>query len=266
MQAIVAVWLLAKLFFLVPDQTQEIPADVSIDGVYLRATINGHVAYLHLDTGAEAIVMDPGAAARLGIAKDGVADVDIGPLHASNVRFDLLDYGKTVHGFDVVGIIGYQFFRSNPVTIDYPNHKLIVHGADFDPGSFGPSPQPIEPIDAGKAYLVHVWFAGKRATMLLDTGDFHTILFPDFSKKVRGLYEGSVTLARFGGKTARGDVYDVSDVNFGGVLGKNAEIVVPNPAEYPPNPQYDGILGRDLLSRVSLTIDYADSCIYVHAP
>jgi hypothetical protein len=265
MQAIVAVWLLAKLFFLVPDQTQEIPADVSIDGVYLRATINGHIAYLHLDTGAEAIVIDPGAAARLGIAKDGVANVDIGPLHASDVRFGLFDYDKTVHGLAVVGIVGYQFFRSNPVTIDYPDHKLIVHGADFDPSSLG-ARQPIASIDDGKAYLVHVWFGGKRATMLLDTGDFHTILFPDFAKQVKGVKEGSVTLARFGGKTARGDAYDVSDVNFGGVLGQNAEIVVPDPVEFPPSAQYDGILGRDLLSRVALTIDYADNCIYVQAP
>jgi hypothetical protein len=83
---------------------------------------------------------------------------------------------------------------------------------------------------------------------------------------VKGVKEGSVTLARFGGKTARGDVYDVSDVNFGGVLGQNAEIVVPDPVEFPPSAQYDGILGRDLLSRVALTIDYADNCIYVQAP
>ncbi|HTZ54064.1 MAG TPA: retropepsin-like aspartic protease [Candidatus Acidoferrum sp.] len=264
MHVVAAVWLLAKLFFLVPDQTQEIPADVSMAGVYLHATINGHPAVFHLDSGSEAIVLDPGAAARLGI-KDGVADVDIGPLHASNVRFWLHDYSNTQNGVPVVGIIGYQFFRSNPVTIDYPHHKLIVHGADFDPRALG-TPQPIEPIDNGKAYLVHVWFAGKRATMLLDTGDFHTMLFPDFAKQVRGLDEGTVIVDFFGGRRVPAEVYDVGDVNFGGVLGKSAEIVVPNPMDYPPNPQYDGILGRDLLSRVVLTIDYEDDALFVQTP
>lgn len=264
MPVVFALLVLAKLFFLVPDQTQIVPADVSIDGVYLPATINGHVVYMHLDSGSEGIVIDPAAARAVGMSKDDVADVTIGPVHATAVRFDVLPYGKVVHDKHIVGIIGYQFFRSNPVTIDYPHHRLIVHGSDYDPAGLG-TEQPIAPIDGGRSFLVHVWYGGQRATMLLDTGAFHSFLFPEFAKRLRRVDVGPITTEGFGFKEHQNEVYDVADVNFAGILIKRAQVVVPNQDES-VNAQYDGILGRDILSQVIITIDESNDSIYVKLP
>jgi predicted aspartyl protease len=256
-------WILAGLFVLVDGKTAVVPADVSRDGVFVHAMVDGHPLLFQIDSGAEGMVIDARAAAGIGLAPNHVAtDLSIGSLHASNVHFDVIGYDRQENGKPVAGIIGFPFFRSNPVGIDYPRHTLTVYGDDFDPASLGAPAQPIQLIDGVRASLVHVWFAGRRATMLLDTGSSITILWPATADHLAGDYGDNREMRLAYERTAYGRSKTVHNVQFGSLLLHNLTVIVPD-ADFAPSPQYDGILGRDVLSLVTIVIDYAHSAIYV---
>ncbi|HTV72173.1 MAG TPA: pepsin/retropepsin-like aspartic protease family protein [Candidatus Acidoferrales bacterium] len=233
----------------------------------MDAIINGRHLWFTLDTGTNGIILDSDAARELGLREpnptEAVADMDVGPLHANDVRFYLTRYGHRFEGPRVVGLIGAPFFRSNVVTIDYQHKSITVYPAtSFDPSQAGVA-VPLYFDD--HMPFVETRVDGRNAAMLLDTAAFGTFLFSRFAAGINlgpPLGRESVTLG-ISGSAADSTLYRISALDIGGtrLLGPLA-YVSSDTRPFAGGFYADGILGRNVLANFVLTIDYRDAVAY----
>jgi predicted aspartyl protease len=230
--------------------------------VLLQADVNGHLLWLHLDTGNPSLYLGPQDAKAAGLTVDPTTQysqpvsVKIGGVTASAARFRIIPtYGFEAGGRRVSGLIGGAFFHANVITIDYPRERVIF----YPPGTFTP-PLSVEPTSIDfldNKPVIHVAVGTTPGFFLLDTGSSITELSTHFASKVRlGFYRGTIT-------TASGDerdeaVYDAPDVTVAGIRIQRPQVAIGDHSDAGE----DGILGRDILSQFSITLDYANFAAY----
>jgi Flp pilus assembly protein TadD len=125
----------------VPFQPMRIDA-ARIDRWGLDVTINGKTARLDLDTGASGLYIGHAFAERAGIkeeAKNAATGVDeglqagytgfaqiirVGNMEFADCAVDVSNRHDVIPGID--GLIGGDVFRQYLITLDYPDHKLIL--------------------------------------------------------------------------------------------------------------------------------------------
>jgi hypothetical protein len=158
--------------------------------LFAPVTISGHAYTFLIDTGAQSILLDESVARALHLHEEGALEASgasrTGGLHlaqlddlevAGAAMHDLvittLDLGASTQGaFHIDGILGYPFFASAAVRIDFANDTM-----DFGrPGSLAPSGDRL-PADFDRGLIELPATANDvQAPFLLDTGDAADLL------------------------------------------------------------------------------------------
>jgi hypothetical protein len=226
--------------------------------VLLKAEINGHPVWLHLDTGTSSLVLGAQDAARIGAKADPVTHysqplpVSIGAVSAAAARFRVLPrYGFETHGYHVSGLIGGTFFHANVVTIDYLHQVLTF----YPPGTYVPPPGVVPtPLDlSANTPVVIATIGSRQGRFLLDTGSDQNELEGKFAKTLRlGFFRGNATTSGVDGDRLE-PIFDSPPITLGNVTIAHCQVAI----AAPPRTSQNGILGRNLLSFFSITFDYA---------
>jgi hypothetical protein len=276
--------LVTSLAFLLANRVGVPIAEVNFElfhgHIYFPAEVNGQKTTAVLDSGAGSTVMDLAYANELKLSSQG--EIAVGGIGNARVPGKLLSDAKVSFGGYQVPIriaiplrpmavregrrmeviVGYEFFRSHIVQIDYPHHQLRIYEPDAKFDSSGTS-VPIHLV----GNLVHVTtdltIAGTKYPMetVIDTGagvdgglssrftSSHPINVPMTPKSVIGGGVGGMisgTLFRpdslgFGGAVLAKPVFSMTD-SAGGASGANSS--------------YDLLLGSGILRRFTVTFDY----------
>lgn len=269
----------APLFQLDPSKPTEIPADFTAYGIIVRATINGKGADFLLDTGSTKMTIDPGAARALGlqvVGKETVTiggDVDegyvripqiaIGPLTMHDVVFSAIPMSDQTQEHRIVGLIGFDFLLNGITKIDFAHRKLSMYSPlSFDPKALNLAAMPAT-IDDGVP-AVAVWTDGVRGRFLVDTGADMTLAYKNYVDRLPHTHpivdEGEQSIVTVGG-SVRTMRLDAGDMIFSDLKVRHVVLTEPLTSTFDMT-DYDGIIGRDMLSGFDIYLDYIDSVIY----
>jgi Aspartyl protease len=234
--------------------------------VLLHANVNGALMWLHLDTGNATLLLGTDDARKANLVADPVTHnsqrvrVAIGDIIAPAVFFSVSRYGFEDSGHWVAGNIGTPFFRANIVTIDYPRRQVIFYPDHTYAPPANATPTPI--FMHNNIPTIDVSFGSVRGRFDLDTGAEVTELSPSFARHIRlGLNVGEI--GSYGcGHQEDNPEYITPDFIVGGITVKQLRAVVANPCGVSD----DGVLGRDVLSHLALTLDYVNHIAYFSNP
>lgn len=177
---------------------------------------------------------------------------------------DFLELEKVL-GIPIYGVIGYEFFKYNPVKIDYDYSKLTFYRPDalrWRP--FGYRLADIE-IDDNKPYIISRIEQKKgpdlEAKLLIDTGANHSLLLNrEASDKI---VVPEKALESDLGRSLGGDLFGfigrVDRLRLGGINFREVLTSYPNETEFSNiilGTGRLGSLGSELLSRMKLIFDY----------
>jgi predicted aspartyl protease len=255
-----------------------IPATFSTGGIIVRATIQGRGLDFLLDSGASGLAIDPGVAHQLGLTSYGltnqtiggdvnisrtrVPDLFVGPLHLHDVAFSVVPISHYVDGSRIVGVLGCDFIASSVLGIDFQKSTIMLYPPGFDPHTLGMFSLPLQ-LDDGVP-RVQASFEGVPGFFLVDTGATATVAYQTYVQKLRSsvpLLEQGTSLSAVGG-VIPAQLRRLTDLEFGGIHFGDASVFVPSSSTFNLS-DYDGILGRDVLSQYQLFFDYAKRQLYI---
>jgi predicted aspartyl protease len=265
-----------KLFEI--DKPMVIPATFARSGIIVRVTINGRGLDFLLDSGASGLAIDPGVAHQLGLSAYGVTnqtiggDVDlsrtrvpemqVGPLQLKDVAFTVVPLSRYEDGLRIVGILGCDFIASAIVGIDFQKSTVTMYPPPFDSRAIGAYALPLQ-LDDGVP-RVQASFEGVPGFFLVDTGAMGTVAYQTYVEKLKSatpLLEQGSSLSVVGG-VVPAQLRQLTDLEFGGIRFGDAAVFVPSSSTFNLS-DYDGILGRDVLSQYQLFFDYAKRQLYI---
>lgn len=270
----------ASLFSFPSDKPVALPAVFNRGSIIVRLTINGRGLDFLFDSGSSGIFIDPGVAHELGLKTYGrvtgtiggnfdesrtiVPDVSVGDLHMKNVEFGVAPISDNYPLVKVVGLLGYDFIASAIIGADYGASTLTAYPHGSSPTQEVVSKVPVD-LDDGVPRAA-ASFEGVPGNFLVDTGAFATMIYPRYFDRLpnRSNLKGTEGVAFVGG-TVRAAQYRIYDLDFGGVLFRNADVIVPQSslADGDDYDDYDGIIGRDVLIGYTIYFDYAGQALYV---
>ena len=175
---------------------------------------------------------------------------------------DILSFSE-VFGFPVYGIIGYDFFRSFPVEINYSTETMRIYKESTYRTRRRTTTVPIRLID-GKPYVQSTIIGEQGDTLntnlLLDLGASHPVYL-----NRRYQYLSDLTIKGFLGKGISGNLMGkkgrAEKVLIGDVEIHNPIVAYPD-AEfltfYDQEISWEGIIGGAILKRFTVTIDYQE--------
>jgi len=177
---------------------------------------------------------------------------------------DFLELEKVL-GIPIYGVIGYEFFKYNPIKIDYDFSKLTFYKVDalrWRP--FGYRMMEIE-IEDSKPYIISEIEQSNgpnlKAKLLIDTGANHSLLLNREASGSIVLPETSLEsdLGRSLGGDLFGFIGRVDKLKLGGLNFREVLTSYPDPTEFSNiilGTGRLGSLGSELLSRMKLILDY----------
>jgi hypothetical protein len=260
--------------FTVGTQPVLVPVQLTKEGFVARVTIAGRGLDFLIDSGASDILLDPGVAHDLGIAGYGrststvggdfdtslalVPKMTVGSLEMRNVAVKLGPMDERLGSTRIVGLLGFDFLASAiPCANMHAQTVTFYSRAGFAQRTAQFAALPMM-VDDGVP-RVPATFEGIQGWFLIDTGAFGTLLYENYLQKLPNAH---VVQTGISGLTAvGGDVptrsYAVSDFAFGSALFRNAVVTVPQISTFDLL-DYDGIIGRDVLSTYEVCLDYAN--------
>lgn len=260
------------------DKPVVVPALFTQSGIVVRVTIDGRGLDFLLDSGASGLAIDPGVAHQLGFTTYGVTnqtiggDVNIsrtrvpnlvvGALQLHDVAFSVVPISRYVEGARIVGVLGYDFIASSVLGIDFQKSTVTLYPSGFDPRALGMFSLPLQ-LDDGVP-RVQASFEGVPGFFLVDTGAMGTIAYQTYVQKLKSalpLVEQGMSLSAVGG-VVPAQLKRLTDLEFGGIHFGDAAVFVPSSSTFNLS-DYDGILGRDVLSQYQLFFDYAKRQLYI---
>jgi predicted aspartyl protease len=260
------------------DKPMVIPATFGRSGVIVRVTINGRGLDFLLDSGASGLAIDAGVAHQLGLATYGlsnqtiggdvdishtrVPDLQVGPLHLKDVTFSVVPFSHYEDGMRIVGILGCDFIASAVLGIDFQKSTLTMYPPPFDSHAIGAYALPLQ-LDDGIP-RVQASFEGVPGFFLVDTGAMGTVAYQAYVEKLKSsppMLEQGLNLNVVGG-VVPAQLKRLTDLEFGGIHFGDAAVYVPSSSTFNLS-DYDGILGRDVLSQYQLFFDYAKRQLYI---
>jgi len=254
----------------------------------VRVSINGRAMDFLLDSGTSGIIIDKEHADQLGLTQYTMgSQVYGGPSEASLVVFPEIRIGslvmKDITGYaqrfsmrtadteEAVGIIGYDFFASVGLKVDWDTGKVIAYA----PGAM-PMPQtsitlPLL-LDDLIPYVPATIDDVASDHFLLDTGADEVYIFPAFArahkKELADEFLGRKMQVDFGdefssvGETGVQETFPTQLKNFVfGVPFSNFIVQVINSDQKYPDHDLDGLIGYQFLHYFNLYFDYAGSRI-----
>jgi predicted aspartyl protease len=260
------------------EKPMDIPATFGRSGIIVRVTINGRGLDFLLDSGASGLAIDPGVAHQLGLTTYGISnqtiggDVDIshtrvpelqvGPLHLKDVVFSVVPLSRYEDGARIVGILGCDFIASAVLGIDFQKATVTMYPPPFDSHAIGAYALPLQ-LDDGIP-RVQASFEGVPGFFLVDTGAMGTVAYQTYVEKLKSsppMLEQGLNLSAVGG-VVPAQLKQLTDLEFGGIHFGDAAVFVPSSSTFNLS-DYDGILGRDVLSQYRLFFDYAKLQLYI---
>jgi len=257
----------------------DLPARFTSGGIIIRAIVNGRGLDFLLDSGASELFIDPGVAHELGLTPFGrnsktigggdvdmgsvrLAHMSIGSLTLDNVVFETAPFDEEVDGSRVVGFIGFDLLASGVFGIDFKAQKVTYYpSSSFDPKALGLTALPLQ-LDDGIP-RTDVWVEGVHGHFLVDTGAFKLLVYRDFANRLPSVpvEEQQARIDTVGGGLSS-SLVDLTDVVFGKVKYRSAQAMEPNSSTFDIR-DYDGLIGRDVLSNYQSYFDYADGVLFV---
>lgn len=177
---------------------------------------------------------------------------------------DFLELEKVL-GIPIYGVIGYEFFKYNPIKIDYDYSRLTFYRTDtFKWRPFGYRMMDIE-LDDNKPYVISTIEQSNgpdlKAKLLIDTGANHSLLLNREASKDIILPE--VALESDLGRSLGGDLFGyigrVDRLSLGALNFRRPITSYPDATEFSNiilGTGRLGSLGSELLSRMKLILDY----------
>lgn len=200
---------------------------------------------------------------------DGYADVE----HQIYLILDQEFNFSSLVGIPVNGIIGYHFFKSHPIEIDYERKKIIVYSIankklskklmrNFKKDSIG--------IEENKPYYVSnvtTTDLSYPSKMLLDTGNSDAVWL--FLNKPSQLQLPPKTIQDFLGRGFSGNVYGkrarIPSFSFGSKIFENGIGTFPDSTSIKSVnfvKDRNGSIGGEILSRFQIVFDYPNGKLY----
>jgi hypothetical protein len=257
-----------------------------IGAIVIPVQIGGQTLEFELDTGSSDLVIDAGAAAKLGLTEYGktsgtiggtftesetiVPELSVGGLTAHNLTFSV----APMNGLGgISGLLGCDFLASAVVGIDFKDRKVTLDPwATFSPASLGLRAMPIQ-LD-GCVPRVPASIENVPGHFLVDTGGFGTLVYRHYLNKLPHAMvasEGETPDAEYGatwtfnavGGSVSSLLYDVNDFIFAGPGYHTGQVLVPSSTSTFQDPDYDGIIGRNMLGEYVFYLDYNDDVIFI---
>lgn len=273
-----------------PAKKVEIPFYVSNNLIIVPLSVNGHepINFL-IDTGVKTnLLFSKTIGDQMGlfytrkidlVGADGQTvltasvspnnPMELGPLKGNLQTMLVLDEDffelEMVIGTPVYGVIGYEFFKYNPVKIDYDRGVLTFYGEKrmkWRPLGYKKIPMKVE---NGKPYIEgkvkQLFGEDIQGKMLIDLGANHGLLLnPETSNKIQlpPQYLESA-LGRSLGGDLFGYVGRVKSLNIGGLKFKNLIASFPEETEFSyviRESGRNGSIGSEIWGRTKIIIDY----------
>lgn len=255
-----------------------IPATFNYTGIVVPVTIAGTSYNFLLNSGADGLMLAPQLAARLGYKLYGlssttigddqgasqtiVPDLAIGGLHLNNVAFKVAPLNVPDDNDHIVGVLGLDFWSSAVVGLDFKNKTVALYPASTAPpdaSSLGVLPIVIDDGVPRAAASIE----GVQGFFKLDTGSSGTVLYRHYFDQLptKTSMEIVVEILWMGSAVDMAG-YTVNDLAFGSTQFKHANVAVP-PASTQDDPQYDGLLGRNIMEYYTMYFDYEGRAVYL---
>lgn len=267
------------LFALSGNGPIELPVRFTPQGIVIRANVNGRGLDFLLDSGASGLIIDPGVAHQLGLTPFGresttigggdvdiglvrIAQMTLGPLQLRDVVYSTSPYDQQFDGARVVGLMGYDLLASAITEIDFKKQTVKVYPQSaFDPAKLGLHPVPIQ-LDDGVPRAAGS-IEGVAGSFLVDTGAFGILAYKNYVDKLpfAPISSSQFSIGTVGG-SMNAQVRDVTNLAFGDIMFRTANVVVPSASTFDIT-DYDAIIGRNALLDYLLYFDYADRMLYV---
>jgi len=177
---------------------------------------------------------------------------------------DFLELEKVI-GIPIYGVIGHEFFKNNPVKIDYDNSTVTFYRTSaLKWRPFGYRSMPME-LFGNKPYITtnirQIGGNDLEAKLLIDTGANHGLLLN--RETTDEIQLPPLTLETDLGRSLGGDLFGlvgrVRRVDIHGLKFRNVIASYPDPTEFSSvivETGRQGSLGSELLNRVKLILDY----------
>ncbi len=263
-------------------------------GYNIKAIINGKTANLQLDSGGNGILLQRRFTEKLrlniitasqvqGIGDSGARasllaqaqSVQIGPLHYSNARVEVVDHDFTA---DADGIIGCNFFKQFMITLNFPKNRMELRPLPMirekpysDPESWKdldrtacPETASFQPMGILGNLFIPVQVNNKKTGFfMLDTGSAASMLSREFATGLIGL---TLSYGEIRGISGSMKTYETT----ADVILKMGQFRQRQPSMFAIsfkeiNRDYgfeiSGIIGNSLLQHLAITIDYRDGYI-----
>jgi len=254
--------------------------------IYVPITINGNRGTAVLDTGAGASVMDIGLANKWdlkssgGLTVGGAGDKMVSGKVLSSVSAKLgaisvpIQFAIPIAGLSKMEgrpletIIGYGFFNSHIVQVDYENKHIKIFGKDLEAPALG-TEVPIR-IEGGLIRIkskMHFSDRDIELETMIDTGASEAALTTHFLKG-HPVKEKATQEAIVGGGvggTTKGRLFRPESVSVGGTTFSNplVSMVTANGGIIGDNSDFDFLLGAVFLKRFVVTFDYPHQRLFL---
>ncbi|MFD2033433.1 aspartyl protease family protein [Belliella marina] len=195
--------------------------------------------------------------------------MDLGNVEGKSQTLLVLDEDffelESVIGIPVIGVIGYEFFKFNPVRIDYDRGKIHFYRENsirWRPFGFRKIPLSLELNKPYiKARIKQVNGSTLHSKLLIDTGANHGLLLnPETSEDIKIPHVNLETeLGRSLGGDLHGVVGRVKQLSLKGLNFNNTISSYPVETEYSyiiKETGRHGSIGSELLGRMEIIIDY----------
>ncbi|MFY9632116.1 MAG: retroviral-like aspartic protease family protein [Candidatus Cybelea sp.] len=257
-----------------------IPAKFTDGGIIVPVSIGTRTLDFLLDSGSSDLLIDPGVAGELGMRSSGAEQysfagdftlanaraqsVSVGGLTAANVAFSTARFEEQLTDSRVVGLLGADFFASGVVEVDFEKKRLtMLRALPAGLAAAGWSPIPIR-LDS-EVPMVKAIFSGQSGHFIADLGAAYTTLFPHFFARYPGLIPKDVRdeeeMQTIGGKPFGITHLTMKTLVLGDWAFANVQVVVPS-AAYAQQRDFDGLIGREILSSFDWIFDYADAQLW----
>jgi outer membrane lipoprotein-sorting protein len=257
-----------------------IPADFTEEGIIVRVTVNGRGLDFMLDSGSSEVVLDAGVARELGLPIEDVSkgdfsgeytegesrlpEMSLGDLHAKNVAITAIPLQvQTPNGQrKIVGLLGGDFFGNGRIEVNFKDETVTLLPASQAPV---PAPWVAVPIEIDDLVpRVHAKFNGIDGAFIVDLGAFEAMIYPHFFKQFRPNSQGFVQgqVEGIAGQGVDYREFSFSRFDFGPLSFADATAIVPSGSSF-EDVDYDGVLGRNILSNFNLIFDYSQHELYV---
>jgi Aspartyl protease len=258
--------------------TVTLPSHFFDDDAIVRVSINGRGLDMVLDTAFDGMLLDSQVVKDLRLPTYGphdsgsdlgdealvhdmaIGDLTMNDVFVSNSEFYYHETGEV----KVVGVIGFDFFASAIVDIDYQKHTV---GAT-QPSRFVPPSTPYIAslnLDDGIPMISAQIGPANGSRFVLDTYSYSTKLYADFWAIKPGLLPSANVLQSADGGLLKGPFAHVvlGQLIVGGIAFGSATAYLISANADDSYDDRDGVFGQEFLSMFHIYFDYPDQRVYL---